>query len=193
MVEPQEMTEDPQAMKRSADTEENSNELSPFNRPFPGQGIADSNDSYPHNRPPEFTNYDKAQEFLFDQLTEKGESVVSALHEGATVEDLTEMVLNTGYIDGKWDQNLLMLLAEPTVYIILFIAEVAGVDYILYDEEEGMTSADGQMQAENHLAKALSSTTEKVEKDIEEKGADDSISAALPASLLERGKPNGSI
>ena len=162
--------------------------LSDFNRPFPGQGIADSNDSYAHNRPPEFTNYEKAQEFLFEQLTGKSESVISALHEGATVEDLTEMVLNTGYIDGKWDQNLLMLLAEPTIYIILFVAEVAGVDYILYDDEEEMTSPDGQMAAENHLAKAMTSTSKKVEQDIEDKGTEDSIESALPASLLERGQ-----
>jgi len=184
-----ELQEEMMSPEAEGEGEESTETLSDFNRPFPGQGIADSNDSYPHNRPPEFTNYEKAQEFLFNQLTAKSESVINTLHEGATVEDLTEMVLNTGYIDGKWDHNLLMLLAEPTIYIILFIAEVAGVDYILYDDEvQDMTSPDGQMQAENHLSKAMSSTTKKVEKDIEEKGAEDSIESALPASLLERGQ-----
>jgi len=156
----------PTVQQEPVDGEESDN-LSEFDRPFPGQGIADSNDSYPHNRPPEFTDYTKAQTYPFDNLTAKSESVVSSLHDGATVEDLTEMILNNGYIEGKWDHNLLMLLAEPTIYIILFIAEVSGVDYILYDEEtDDMTNADTQMQAENHLDTVLSRTTKKAEKNI---------------------------
>jgi len=45
--------------------------------------------------------------------------------------DVVQVILFTGFTQGKWDVNLMTLLAEPTAYIVMALAERAGVDFVI--------------------------------------------------------------
>lgn len=107
-------------------------------RPIPGSSLtSDPDNPAPYERPPEYTNIHKASEWIFGQLIkeENYEQLIQVLLEDMPVMDVTQVLLFSGYTKGKWDGNLMMLLVEPTAYIILALAERAGVDPVIFRGE----------------------------------------------------------
>jgi hypothetical protein len=45
-------------------------------------------------------------------------------------------VLFDGFRQGKWNPDLMMMLAEPLAYIIIALAERADIDVVIYRDEE---------------------------------------------------------
>lgn len=108
-------------------------------RPIPGSSLtSDPDNPAPYERPPEYTNIHKASEWIFGQLIqeENYEQLIQVLLEDMPVMDVTQVLLFRGYMEGKWDGNLMMLLVEPTAYIVLALAERAGVDPVIFRGEE---------------------------------------------------------
>jgi len=108
-------------------------------RPIPGSSLtADPDNPAPNERPPEYTNLHKASEWIFGQLIKEKnyEQLIQVLLEDMPVMDVTQVLLFRGYMEGKWDGNLMMLLVEPTAYIVLALAERAGVDPVIFRGEE---------------------------------------------------------
>lgn len=108
-------------------------------RPIPGSSLtSDPDNPAPYERPPEYTNIHKASEWIFGQLIqeENYQQLIQVLLEDMPVMDVTQVLLFRGYMEGKWDGNLMMLLVEPTAYIVLALAERAGVDPIIFRGEE---------------------------------------------------------
>ena len=155
-----------------------------FDRPIPGQSLVNSTDKkLPYERPPEYTNVEKAQEYLFESLVESGEDVIELLAQGIPVSTIAMSTLMKGFANGKWNPDVLLMLIEPAVYTTLFIAEQAGIDYILdNDEEMENISPEARMKAEGYLDKALKEVTKKVE----EKTSSASAEELLPPSLLSK-------
>ena len=155
-----------------------------YDRPIPGQGLlGDPEAPLPFERPPEFSDYEGAQTHIFETLTDMSEKIIDVVDAGFAVEVVTEQVLMKGYMKGKWTVDLMLLLIEPTMYTILFICEMAGVEYIISEEEEDEhTDSETQYKAEGHLSKYIG----KVGAGIDEENLQQGITAALPPSLLER-------
>jgi len=55
---------------------------------------------------------------------------------GAPVVDLSQAILFKGFSEGKWNPDLMLLLIEPLSYMIMALAERAGIDYKIYTGEE---------------------------------------------------------
>jgi hypothetical protein len=107
--------------------------------PIPGSSLtSDPNDPAPYEQPPEYVNVHEASEWLFSTLIEKDryDQLITALHEGIPVADVAQVILFTGFTQGKWDVNLMTLMIEPAMYIIMALAERAGVDFILHRDED---------------------------------------------------------
>lgn len=107
--------------------------------PIPGSSLtSDPNDPAPYEQPPEYVNIHEASEWLFSELIEKDryDQLITALHEGISVADVAQVILFTGFTQGKWDVNLMTLMIEPAMYIIMALAERAGVDFILHRDED---------------------------------------------------------
>ena len=51
-----------------------------------------------------------------------------------------------GYTEGKWNPDLLMILIEPVAHIVMAMAEKAGIDYDL-DDEDGDNYDSGIMES----------------------------------------------
>lgn len=105
---------------------------------IPGSSLtADPDDPAPYEKPPEYTDIHAASEWLFSELIEEDryDQLIQSLLEGIPVMDIAQVILFTGFTQGKWDVNLMTLLAEPTAYIIMALAERAGVDFVLERDE----------------------------------------------------------
>lgn len=125
-----------------------------FDGPIPGESLASSPDApKPYERPPEFTNYDKAVKFLFETLLERGEELTDLMEQSLPVEVLASQILFQGFRTGKWNPDLLITLIEPTIYILLFLCEQAGTDYTMSIDDAEHADTESELKARAHIDK----------------------------------------
>ena len=99
---------------------------------IPGQSLVNNPDTpYPWESPPDITNPKEALENVVDDLMqpEAVKNIVSALAGGLPVGDIAMAILYTKFVDGIISVDLLMLLAEPVMYLIMAIGEEANIKY----------------------------------------------------------------
>tara|TARA_R100001460_G_scaffold25051_2_gene50369 strand:- start:5733 stop:6365 length:633 start_codon:yes stop_codon:yes gene_type:complete len=124
----------------------------PFERPIPGQSLTNDPDTkYPWEQPPKFTDVSSATMEIVADSYEKDtyEMIALTLADGMPVGNLASLILQAGFQEGKWNPDLMMLLIEPTMYILAAIAEQCGIDYLLYegDSYESYDEDDEEMEA----------------------------------------------
>jgi len=113
--------------------------LGQMDGPVPGQSLtADPDNPLPWERPPTHTTLNSAIHALFDFMTEEETyiNIVTALGDGMPVGNLAETILQDGSFKGAWNTDLMLLLAEPTMYMLMSMAEKAGVKYRIDDEDD---------------------------------------------------------
>ena len=118
--------------------------LSNMDRAMPGSSLTNDPDTpLPFEGQPEYTDAREAAEYIFQFVTKEENyiPIMQAVGDGYPVMDLTQAMLFQGFSEGKWNPDLLMILAEPTAYILMALAERAGIDFVIYrgeadDEEE---------------------------------------------------------
>ena len=113
--------------------------LGKFEGPVPGQSLTGNPDEPKDwERPPTHTTLNSAIHSLFDFMTEEDTyiEIVSALGQGMPVTGMTQMLLQDGFQKGAWNPDLMMQLIEPTMYMIMSMAEKAGVKYRIDAEDD---------------------------------------------------------
>lgn len=108
----------------------------PFERPIPGQSLTNNPDSkYPWEQPPMYTDIESAVMSIVNDSYEKEtyKMIALGLADGMPVGSMASMILQVGFQEGKWNPDLMMLLIEPTMYILAAIAEQCGINYLLYE------------------------------------------------------------
>ena len=113
-------------------------EYNPFQGPTPGQSLTNSpDDQQPWEQPPKMTSIKEATERMFLEILkeENLEAIVNLLDDGMSVAKVTEMLLFIGFSKGEFNADLMMLLAEPTMYMILAVAEGVGIDPAINDDD----------------------------------------------------------
>ena len=113
-------------------------EHNPFQGPIPGQSLTNSPDAQqPWEQPPKMTSIKEATEKMFLEILkeENLEAIVNLLDDGMSVAKVTEMLLFIGFTKGEFNPDLMMLLAEPTMYMILAVAEGVGIDPAINDDD----------------------------------------------------------
>jgi len=153
-------------------------------RPVPGQSLTNSpQQPYNWERPPELTNPREAMYEVFDSLLEEEAllNTLSALDNGAGVIDIASVVLYTGFIEGKWNPDLMLLLMEPTMYMIIALAQKADIDFNLEagdDEQPEEMNPDTQLSEINKGVKSL--------QEIQKKAAGQVSPMSVPEEVRER-------
>ena len=110
-----------------------------MDRPIPGQSLTEAPDtSQPYVSSPEFTVIQEAIDYIFVTVTEEEtyENVMSSIARGVSIMEITQLLLFAGFNEGKWNPDLMLLLAEPTAYMLMGLAERAGIDYKITDEDD---------------------------------------------------------
>lgn len=108
-------------------------------RPIPGQSLTnDPSQPYNWEKAPEFTNSKEAMLYVFENLTvpETTANILLSLTKGIGVIDIASITLYTGFTEGKWNPDLMMLLMEPTMYMVMALAEKAELDFVMDSAEE---------------------------------------------------------
>ena len=104
-------------------------------RAIPGSSLTrDPENPAPYEKPPEYVSIHKASEWIFSQLIDEDnyEQLIQTLLDDIPIMDVAQVLLFKGFTEGKWTVDLMMLLAEPTAYMILALAERAGVDPVIF-------------------------------------------------------------
>jgi hypothetical protein len=121
-------------------------------RPIPGQSLTNAPDQpYNWEKPSEYTNPKEAMLYVFETLTvpETTTNLLLSLSNGVGVIDIASITLYSGFLEGKWSPDLMLLLMEPTMYMIMALAEKAEIPYSLEagDEESPVEmSPDKQIE-----------------------------------------------
>ena len=122
----------------------------PFDAPIPGESLtSDPDNQKPYEKPPEFTDLEKAMAFIFDHLTDDGtyEDVLQTMREGTPIDMLAQVYLTKGFHEGKWNPDLLLLLIEPTVYLLMWLAADVDIDFKLDSDGDDLDEQEDELRA----------------------------------------------
>jgi len=148
--------------------------MNPFNAPIPGESLTkDPDQKFPWEQPSQIGDVDTAIKEIFITLTER-ESLVellNILNNGQPVDEIAQIIAYRGMSVGKYNNDLMLLLLEPLMYLIIAIAEEYEIEPVIY---EGMDNdiADAE-DTQNSMAKLK---TKQINKD------------SVPTSILARVK-----
>ena len=148
--------------------------------PIPGQSLTNNPDTpYPWEGETAFTEVSPAIDAFFIEVTEPEtyHTLMQSLNDGMNIGDITQILLYDGFTKGLWNPDLMLLLIEPIMYMLLGLAEQAGIpDPILYrDEEKEPDDPEDQLAGlENAIQVAKDKIVPKAKKgqlpkDVEEK------------------------
>ena len=178
---------------------------------IPGQSLTNSPDEkYQWEKAPEFTNPRETMLYVFETLTvpETTSNILLSISNGVSVIDIASITLYSGFLEGKWNPDLMTILMEPTMYMIMALAEKAGIDYQLEagdndrpEEMSGEKSVKVLQEGVNELDRIRKQAVERVNPQavpsdvreiIEEKTIEPSILERIekekPTSLLGKGE-----
>ena len=118
-----------------------------FEGPTAGQSLTnDPSNPYPWEKAPEMTSVKVATEkIFFDLLKEDNLTTVATLMSQKTpVVDIANLLLTAGFQKGKWNPDMMLNLLEPTMYMLMAIAEKAGIDPVLTREDTDVIIEDDE-------------------------------------------------
>ena len=161
---------------------------------IPGQSLTeDPENPSPWEKQPEYTEFADAIQYLFDLLidVENYGPIMEVIADGTPLMDITQGVLFKGFTEGKWNPDLLILLAEPVCYILMALAERADIDFIIYrgEEEEGEDAAkifDLSMEKEKLKKLRAFSKSKKIPEGVLPKEIEEQIEEMPAPSLLSK-------
>jgi len=161
----------------------------PFQGPVPGQSLTNSPDAkQAWEQPPKITNVTEGRETMFLEILKKEnlEQVVMLMNEGMSVGELAEMLLFIGYSKGQFNADMMMLLAEPTMYMLLAIAETVGIDPKI-NKDDGEDPEDLDEDDDADIERLTSQMQSKMDGPNNIKELQKNLSAsAIPKEILDK-------
>ena len=180
------VSEDDKFMLRQTAAEGGEIGPNPFSSPVPGESLTTAPDMPKSwERPSQITDKDEAMENVYMEITsdENLGKLISIIDEGTPLSEIAQVILYRAYTQGIFNPDLMLLLAEPTIYLLVAIADYADIkDYVLYEGEED--DSDNNIPDDNEVPINVGGEddNEPTTKDKFEKPKAES----LGASLLER-------
>ena len=156
--------------------------VNPFNAPIPGESLTTAPDMpKAWERPPQYTTQDKAMEAIYMEITQEDSlrKLINIINDGIPLDEIAQVILYKGYTEGKFAPDLMMLLIEPTLYLLISIADYADIkDYVLYEGED--TDPDAEIHGDDEVPSDWDEDDEKIVERPEPK------KESLGKSLLEK-------
>lgn len=129
-------------------------------RAIPGQSLTNSPETpYSWEQPPEYTDPREAMLYVFQNLTipETTTNILLSISNGVGIGDIAAITLYSGFLEGKWNPDLMTLLMEPTMYMLMALAEKADIPYVI---ESGDDAAPQEMDPQKQLSSISSGIKE---------------------------------
>ena len=153
-------------------------------RPVPGQSLTNSKDQpYNWERPPAITEPKEAMYAVFNNLIEPETitNVLISISKGMGVVDIASILLYTGFIEGQWNPDLMIILMEPTMYMIMALSEKAEIEYVIETGDAFLQDTSAEEDNVQKMKKELI-TLEDIKKEATSKISSHSI----PKEIKER-------
>jgi len=166
--------------------------VNPFNAPIPGESLTSSPATKtPWEEPSRYTKQDDAMEAIYMELTSPDnlEKLIELINSGQALDQLAQVILYRGYTEGLYSPDLMLLLIEPTLYLLISIADYADIkDYVLYDEES--TDPEAEIHGDDVEPVIMDEGEEKKEERIkpEKESLGESLLAKVKSELPEKVK-----
>jgi len=168
--------------------------VNPFNAPIPGEALTASPDTpKAWEQPPRYTEQDEAMMAVYMELTETStlKKLIGIINDGVPLDEIAQVILYKGYTEGQFTPDMMLMLAEPTIYLLISIADYAEIkDYVLYSGED--TDEDTQIPEDDTTPIDMDETEVKQERKIKEptaevlgKGLLSRIKKELPSKVEE--------
>ena len=131
--------------------------VDPFSKPVPGQSLTNDPDNpYPWESPPEFVNVNTAIDSIVMNMLgdeEKLANIIEVLASGEIpIAGIAQIILEDGFRRGRYNPDLMLLLAEPLMVVLMALAERAGIrDYEIYQGEGSELSGEEQAELANDV------------------------------------------
>ena len=125
-----------------------------FERHTPGQSLTNSKEQpYPWEQPPQMTSVKEATQRIFLGLLEDKNltTVTDMMAEGTPIDDVAQMLLMTGFQKGKFNPDMMLQLLEPTMYMLLAIAEKVGIRPTLDRPGEAEPDPNDEFNADTNM------------------------------------------
>lgn len=152
--------------------------VNPFNSPTPGEGLTQSPDQkFPWEQAPRHTEVKPAMEDIFLNITEKENLIplIGMLQNKTPIDEIAQVVLYKGMTAGQFNMDLMLLLVEPTMYLLIAIAEEYEIEPVIYeDQDEDLIDEEDYKKEKDK--QTLGKKLPEVRKD------------SVPESLLQRVK-----
>ena len=153
---------------------------SQMKRSIPGEGMSnDPENPYSFEKAPEFSVQREAIEYLFITITDEDKytDILRAIEQGVPIMELTQVILFKGFTEGKWNPDLMMLLAEPLAFMLMAFAERQGIDFVITRDD-----------VEENASEERKLSTAGLEKRLKEKqqAALQGKTNTLPTKIIER-------
>ena len=153
---------------------------SQMKRSIPGEGMSnDPENPYSFEKAPEFSVQREAIEYLFVTITDEDKytDILRAIEQGVPIMELTQVILFKGFTEGKWNPDLMMLLAEPLAFMLMAFAERQGIDFVITRDD-----------VEENASEERKLSTAGLEKRLKEKqqAALQGKTNTLPTKIIER-------
>ena len=153
---------------------------------LPGQSLTNSPDQpYAWEQPAEFASPREALMSVTDSILNEEvlPSLLDTIHDGTGLTDIASVLLYNGFTQGKWSPDTMMLLMEPTLYLLMFVADQANIEYII--DTEGAKEENYISQKDiDRVAKEEGETVfEMLKNSVLDKGISE---ASVPKEILAR-------
>ena len=158
---------------------------------LPGQSL--TNDPEQPNsweKPPTFSSPREALDSIVEELLqpEAMKNIVGALVKGAAVTDIAMSVLYAKFTQGDINPDVMLLLAEPAMYIIMAIGEEANIKYNIEGNDLDDFDDDDNEEEEARKLDEFKNSFTNIKKDTVAKELNTSKiqKGAIPSNLLEK-------
>jgi len=151
--------------------------VNPFNSPTPGESLTQSPEQkFPWEQPVRHTEVKPVMEEIFLQITERENLIelLGLLMNKQPVDEIAQVILYKGATEGLFNMDLMLMLVEPTMYLLIAIAEEYDIEPILYEGQDVDLADKEDIDAVKK--ETLGKQVGEVRKD------------AVPSSLLQRVK-----
>ena len=162
----------------------------PFDAPIPGQSLTDTPGNSPWEHPPEYTDVEKASEYIWDKIHEKNllEQIITFLENDIPVEAIVRMILFSGFSEGKWTPDLAILLSEIVFKQIMAIgvkSEIPNMKVFMGDQSNNkFRKSFAKFKVEKEDAEQSSTVKNKAEQFAEEIKSE--LKTKEPSGLMKK-------
>ena len=113
-------------------------------RPVTGESLTgDPEKPWPWEQPPQLTEQNDVLEYYFDLFTSEDvyERILDLMEDEVAIMDIVQIFLTKGFQEGLFNPDMMLMIAEPLAYMLISLAERAGIDFVITDDEEGAEPA----------------------------------------------------